>query len=147
MIPVANELRSLVDLVLRVAPNVAWQEPYGPGKWRRVEVLGHLIDSASNNHQRFVRALIQSRLDFPSYQQEESVSVQAYESFGATGLIELWAGYNHLIAHVMERIGPDKQMTPCRIGNDEETTLEFLATDYNRHLIHHLKQILTENSL
>ncbi len=63
----ATDLRNLIDLVQRLAKDIAWQEPYATGKWRRVQVLGHLVDSASNNHQRFVRAMLQPSLEFPAY--------------------------------------------------------------------------------
>ncbi len=138
----ADELRGLVAAVLGAASRIEWSAPYGPGKWRRIEVLGHLVDSAVNNHQRFVRALIQERLDFPEYRQEECVAVQEPASMDAAELLQAWGGMNRLIAHVMERIPEAKRATPCRIGNGPETTLEFLVKDYNRHLKHHLAQIL-----
>jgi hypothetical protein len=47
-----------------------------PGKWCPREVIGHLIDSASNNHQRFVRAQFQDDLVFSGYEQDAWVSVQ-----------------------------------------------------------------------
>jgi hypothetical protein len=143
----ADELRALIAIVETAAPVVAWQEAYAPGKWRRVQMLGHLVDSASNNHQRFVRALQVDTLEFPGYEQEGCVRVQEYDSFGAEALLDLWKAYNRLIAHVMERIPEAKRSTPCRIGDNEECTLEFLVVDYNRHMRHHLKQILPENAL
>jgi hypothetical protein len=143
----ANDLRSLIDLVQRLARDIAWQEPYAPGKWRRVQVLGHLVDSASNNHQRFVRAMLQPSLEFLAYDPNGSVDVQCYDSFPAATLLELWSSYNTLLAHVIERISVQALTVSCKIGADEPVTLEFLATDYVRHLTHHLKQILPENTL
>ncbi len=143
----ANELRTLIELVQRLARDIAWQEPYAPGKWRRVQILGHLVDSASNNHQRFVRALLQPSLEFPAYDSDGFVEVQSYESFPAATLLELWANYNTLLAHVIERIPLQGRKVSCQIGADAPVTLEFLATDYVRHLTHHLKQILPENAL
>ena len=143
----AIDLRNLIDLVQRLAKDIAWQEPYAPGKWRRVQVLGHLVDSASNNHQRFVRAMQQPSLEFPAYDAGASVAVQSYESFPAATLLELWTTYNTLLAHVIERIPVQSLQVECRIGDNEPVTLEFLAIDYVRHLVHHLKQILPENVL
>ncbi len=143
----ANELRSLIELVQKMARDIAWQEPYAQGKWRRVQMLGHLVDSASNNHQRFVRALLQPSLEFPSYDSDGFVEVQCYESFPAATLLELWANYNNLLAHVIERIPASSRTVICQIGADAPVTLEFLAADYVRHLTHHLKQILPENAL
>lgn len=143
----ANDIRSLIDLVQRLSRDIAWQEPYGPGKWRRVQMLGHLVDSASNNHQRFVRAILQSSLEFPAYDSDGFVEVQSYESFPAATLLDLWASYNALIAHLIDRIPVQSLQVTCQIGTDAPVSLEFLANDYVRHLRHHLKQILPENTL
>jgi hypothetical protein len=59
----------------------------------------------------------------------------------------LWTAYNTLLAHVIERIPGQSLQVECRIGDDEAVSLEFLANDYVRHLVHHLKQILPENAL
>ncbi len=121
--------------------SIAWQQPYGPGKWQRIEVLGHLVDSAMNNCQRFVRAMIQTELEFPGYQQVEFVAVQSYRSYPPAALLELWASLNLWIAHVIEQVPPQKRETPCRIGGGEPVTLEFLMVDYLRHQLHHLADI------
>ena len=49
------------------------------GQWSAKQVLGHLIDSAANNHQRFVRAQFTDDLVFPGYDQEQWIRVQHYE--------------------------------------------------------------------
>jgi DinB superfamily len=116
-------------------------KPALPGGWSRRQVLGHLIDSASNNHQRFVRAALQASLDFPAYDQNGSVRVQVPEEAGWELLISLWAAYNRYLAHVIARLPASKLETPCRIGSAEAVTLEFLAEDYVTHLVHHLSQI------
>jgi DinB superfamily len=112
-----------------------------PGGWSRKQVLGHLIDSASNNHQRFVRAALQDSLDFPGYEQEGCVRLQAPQEADWSLLVSLWASYNRYLAHVISRIPDSKRETTCRIGTGEPVTLAFLATDYVRHLVHHLRQI------
>ena len=112
-----------------------------PGGWSRKQVIGHLIDSASNNHQRFVRAALQSSLDFPGYDQDENVRIQAPQEADWPLLVSLWATYNRYLAHVVARLPASKLETVCRIGSGEPVTLGFVATDYLRHLVHHLKQI------
>lgn len=104
-------------------------------------MIGHLIDSASNNHQRFVRAALQTALDFPRYDQEGNVRVQEPQEADWTLLVSLWALYNRYLAHVIARLPPDKLETPCRIGSGEPVTLGFIANDYLIHLLHHLRQI------
>ena len=116
-------------------------KPILSGGWSRKEVIGHLIDSASNNHQRFVRAVLQTSLDFPGYDQDGSVRVQAIQSADWSILVGLWVAYNRYLAHVIAHLPASKLDTACRIGQGETVTLGFLATDYLSHLVHHLAQI------
>src|SRR5271154_2252134 len=116
-------------------------KPALKGGWSRKQVIGHLIDSASSNHQRFVRAALQPSLEFPGYDQEGNIRVQAVEQADWFLLLPLWAAYNRYLAHVIAHLPDSKLDTPCRIGSGEPVTLRFLATDYLTHLVHHLGQI------
>jgi hypothetical protein len=111
------------------------------GGWSRKQVIGHLIDSASNNHQRFVRASLQPLLDFPGYDQDGNVRVQAVQDADWALLVTMWVAYNRYLAHVIARLPASKLDTVCSIGSNEPVTLSFLATDYLTHLLHHLRQI------
>ena len=139
-------VRSAEAILFRV-PEAESSKPVLSGGWSRKQVLGHLIDSASNNHQRFVRAALQVSLDFPGYDQDGCVRVQAVEEADWTLLVSLWAGYNRYLAHVIAHLPDSKLETLCRIGLDEPVTLRFLADDYLRHLLHHLGQIGVTTSL
>ena len=117
----------------------AAQKP-APNKWSKKEILGHLIDSAANNHQRFVRLQLQSTIALPGYEQDEWVRVGRYQHTPWTEVVALWAAYNRHLATIIE------SMDPATLGHvwhspDGEVTLEFIATDYVRHLMHHLRQI------
>ena len=116
-------------------------QPVLAGGWSRKQVIGHLIDSASNNHQRFVRAALQPSLEFPSYDQEGNVRVQAFQEADWPLLVTLWASYNRHLAHVIAHLPASKLDNVCRIGSGEAVTLGFLARDYLRHLVHHLSQL------
>ena len=114
--------------------------PRGTGKWSRKQVLGHLIDSAANNHPRFVR-LQQGEISLPGYAQEHWVGSQRYQDRPWSSLVDLWFAYNSHLAHVVRHIDP------ASLGNvwhapDQDLTLEFIATDYPRHMRHHLDQVL-----
>ena len=111
-------------------------------KWSRKEILGHLIDSASNNHQRFVRAQFQPQLVFPGYAQEDWNRAQQYQSEAWENLVRLWASYNRHLAHVIAAIPESAGQNSCEIGAGKPVTLEFLVADYVAHLEHHLGQIL-----
>lgn len=113
------------------------------GKWSRKEILGHLIDSASNNHQRFVRAQLSSEIKLPKYEQEDWVRAQGYQSESWETLVELWKAYNVHLLHVAAAIPADRLASLCFIGDNEPVTLEFLVTDYVRHLKHHIQQIIS----
>jgi len=126
---------------LREISELESTKPVLSGGWSRKKVMGHLIDSASNNHQRFVRAVLQTSLDFPAYDQVGCVLVQTPGQVEWHLLVGLWAAYNRYLAHVIARFPPSKLDTVCRIGSGEAVTLGFLATDYVRHLLHHLRQI------
>jgi len=138
------ELLSVVDAAeprLRQVSAAESAKPILPGGWSRREVIGHLIDSASNNHQRFVRAALQPSLEFPRYDQEGNVRVQAPQEADWALLVSLWATYNRYLAHILARLPASKLETICRIGDNEPRTLSFVATDYVTHMLHHLRQI------
>lgn len=115
-----------------------------PGKWSKKEILGHLIDSASNNHQRFIRAQLSSEIRLPGYEQESWVRTQAYQSESWEHLVQLWKFYNLHLLHVAAEFPENRLSSLCFIGEDEPVTLEFIFTDYLRHLRHHLDQIFAE---
>jgi hypothetical protein len=116
-------------------------QPILKGGWSRKQVMGHLIDSASNNHQRFVRAALQPSLEFPRYDQDGNVRIQAPQEADWPLLISLWAAYNRYLAHIIARLPASKLETVIKVGDGEPMTLSFVATDYVRHLLHHLQQI------
>jgi len=113
-----------------------------PKKWAKKEILGHLMDSASNNHQRFVRATLQGSLVFPGYDQEGLVELQTFREMDWGFLVDLWASYNRLIAHVLSVMPADAAKVSCTIGDHKPATLEWIAQDYVDHLKHHLNQVV-----
>ena len=131
----------LAEVVLRQVPEAESTTPALKGGWSRKQVIGHLIDSASNNHQRFVRATLQGSLEFPRYDQDGCVRVQAVQNAPWSLLVSLWTDYNLYLAHVIANLPADKLNARCKISEDEPVTLRFLAEDYLTHLLHHLNQI------
>jgi hypothetical protein len=110
--------------------------------WSRKQILGHLIDSASNNHQRFVRSQLAPAITFPPYEQDGWVRTQGYEDRPWADLVLLWHSYNQHLLHVMSRVPEAKLANECVVRADEPTTLLHHMTDYVDHLEHHLGQIL-----
>jgi hypothetical protein len=113
-----------------------------PDRWCKKEILGHLIDSAANNHQRFVRAQLEGSLSFPSYEQEGWARRQGYATAEWSLLIDLWAAYNRHLAEVVARLPDNALAAPCQIGGNTPITLAALVEDYLRHLDHHLAQLV-----
>lgn len=124
-----------------------------PGKWSPRQVLGHLIDSASNNHQRFVRGALQDDLVFPGYAQDGWVELQRYDATAWSELLTLWSAFNRHIARVMSSV-PEDVRTRARERHNldeiathapprpEDATLDYFMSDYVDHFEMHMRQIL-----
>ena len=140
---------------LRAIPEERSRQKSSPDEWAPIEVLGHLIDSAANNHQRFVRAQFSDDLAFPGYEQNQWVSSQNYRNESWSEVVQLWSSYNLHLLHVASVI-PEDVLTKPRashtldqiafnlVDKSEPATLEYLIRDYVDHLRHHLNQIFDE---
>lgn len=127
--------------ILRGMSESRAREPRAAGKWSPKQVIGHLIDSAANNHQRFVRAQQEDALTFPGYEQNHWVTSQGYQDADWPPLVALWTHLNLHLADVIARIPPSKYSVPCAIGGDAAVPLEALVVGYRNHLHHHMAQI------
>jgi hypothetical protein len=155
MIDYVEDLRTTVvhafGQLASVADEAAARRP-APGKWSAKEIVGHLVDSASNNHQRFVRAQFQKDLVFPGYEQDEWVVVQRYQDAPWQDLLTLWREYNLHIARVIEAIPLETRIREHTrhnlherawqpIPRDRPATLDYFMRDYVGYLHHHLRQV------
>lgn len=142
--PIADDLEALVSSTapaLRALGEGAAGLKPDAGTWSIKEVLGHLVDSAANNHQRFVRAQQGGTLVLPGYEQDHWVGAQGYQQRPWTEIVQLWESYNRHLAHVIRRIPPAALAAECRIGDNPPVTLGFIVGDYVTHMRHHLQQI------
>ena len=153
-------MRDLLEAVERSRPQLlaigdeASATRPAPAQWSPREVMGHLIDSASNNHQRFVRAALATEdLLFPGYEQDAWVEAQSYAQAPWEELVSLWALFNRHLARVMEATPAEvrhrerrrhnlHELAFHRVPAEEPATLDYFMNDYVQHLVHHLRQIL-----
>jgi hypothetical protein len=152
----ASALRTLVERtvpVLLALPDAEVMRRPAPDTWSPKEILGHLVDSAANNHQRFVRAQGRDDLTFEGYEQDVWVKTQRYDEAEWSSLVTLWWMYNTHLARVMAAVPEETRLRPVERHNlheiawqpqpeDEPATLNDLMQDYVAHLHHHLAQIL-----
>ena len=151
----AATLESILDSGYRRLSAIREEDaslPPAPGKWSPKEVIGHLVDSAVNNHGRFVRAQLEDDLIFPGYDQDAWVKLQRYNDRPWAGLIGLWRDLNVHIARLVREI-PQESLSRQRFRHnldriawrtvpaDKLVTLEYFIADYIAHLEHHLAQI------
>jgi 8-oxo-dGTP pyrophosphatase MutT (NUDIX family) len=149
-------LRAVVDAAERALAAVSDADSArrpAPGTWSPREVVGHLVDSAANNHVRFVRAQTQADLVFPGYAQDAWVEAQGYATAPWRELVTLWALYNRHLARVMARVPEAVRERPHARHNLDEiawrpvpahepATLDYFMADYVGHLEHHLRRVL-----
>ena len=130
-----QQLRSLSEETIEARPN--------PGNWSVKEIVGHLVDSASNNHQRFVRLQVADGLTFPDYSQDNDawVYIQNYQEAHWDNLLALWRYFNLHLASIIRTVNERCIDHVWIVDNDASITLGELMVDYLRHLKDHLQQI------
>ena len=153
MVPkeLAAELRRTVEAgfeKLCRLPEPLTSQPLKPGKWSPKQVIGHLIDSAANNHQRFVRLQIEPELRMEGYRQEEWVSVQCYAVMPWMQVLDTWKVFNTHLAYVVQHVRPESlrnvwhcPQSSLALDADGPLTLGYLIEDYIAHMRHHLRQL------
>ena len=128
-------------------------QPRAEDHWSSKQIIGHLIDSAANNHARFVLGQLKDDLVFAGYDQNGWVKTNHYQEEPWSQLIDLWRAYNLHLHHLILNADQEKLSTPCTLHTLQEiafktvpqskpVTLEYLMKDYVDHLQHHLDQIL-----
>ena len=132
--------RSLVEklesMILEVDEGITNKKP-AQDKWSLKEIIGHLIDSASNNHQRFVRLQLGDLQGFPNYDKDLWTSTQKYNEMDWRDITTLWSSFNRILLKVIEYMDTNALGNVWILG-EERLPLEFLVNDYYRHLEWHI---------
>ena len=132
------------------------ERPRAEDHWSSKQIIGHLIDSAANNHARFIIGQLKDDLVFPGYDQNGWVRTNHYQQRAWSDLVQLWRSYNLHLHHLMTHADRAKLSTPCTLHTLQEiafktvpkaepVTLEYLMKDYVDHMKHHLAQILSDS--
>jgi len=110
------------------------------GGWSVKEILGHLVDSVSNNYQRLVRYIPKGNLNFPAYDQEQNVKRANYQAFDFDQLLALWYNYNKLLLQMLGGIPEGDMDSTTSVGDKPPVTLRQSIPDYFAHMENHERQ-------
>lgn len=134
------EIERLRGALLALSPALA-DTPWRVGGWTRKQIVGHLLDSAANNRQRFVRAAIDGQYAGPGYAQDAWVVAHGYVDDSWETLLRWWQAEHEILVTVVDRIPGERLEAMCVVGDDAPVTLRFLIEDYLRHQRHHFEQL------
>jgi hypothetical protein len=134
------ELNSLYTELIALSPELA-DTPWRTGGWTRKQIVGHLLDSAANNRQRFVRAAIQGSFTGPDYAQEAWVSAHGYAGQSWETLLRWWKIEHEILSAAVDNIPEERLDAICTVGENAPVSLRFLIEDYLRHQRWHFTQL------
>jgi DinB superfamily len=137
-------LQALLDRVqnrLEKIPSGKREAKPAPAQWSPREELGHLLDSAANNHQRIVRAQLEDKPAMPGYDGDRWVELHRYQERDWTELIGLWKALNQQLLAAAKAVPDSAWSRTCTIADSNPLTIEFVFQDYLEHMMHHLQHI------
>ena len=137
------EIERLRGALLALSPALA-DTPWRAGGWTRKQIVGHLLDSAANNRQRFVRAAIDGQYAGPKYAQDAWVAAHGYGDESWETLLRWWQAEHEILAAVVDRIPEERLEAMCVVGDDAPVTLRFLIEDYLNHQRGHFTQLAAD---
>lgn len=146
-----QRIHAIYDQLIKISPDKA-ATPLAPNKWSPIQIMGHLIDSANNNHRRFTKAQWQDNMIFNGYAQADWVTVQNYQAANWQQILDLWKLYNLHICYLMENTPEEKlnravhehnldKIAMITVPANQPTTLGYFMKDYIYHIEHHFRQI------
>jgi hypothetical protein len=133
-------LQDVPDRLAKLSESEAQAKSSAPA-WSPKQELGHLLDSAANNHQRIVRAQLENNPALPGYEQAQWVALHGYERRDWGELIDLWRALNRQLLAAAEAVPDSAWSRTCTVAGSEALTLEFIFADYIEHMMHHLRHM------
>ena len=140
-------LRALIDQLPVRLTNLSGdqvQRKPSSSQWSLKEELGHLLDSAANNHQRIVRAQLEDNPAMPEYDGDKWVTLHRYQDRDWSSLIAIWVGLNRQLLAAAEAVPESAWSRTCMIADSAPLTLQFVFDDYVDHMMHHLRHMGVE---
>jgi len=154
-------IETLKDIIEEVYPvfermsSAQFSEKPSENKWSPKEIVGHLVDSAFNNHRRIIKAESQEDLLFEGYDQDEWVARNNYQNRSKKDILELWRISNLHFGESVYSLSKEKlnhktkvhsyfgwSMIPFEEGKEE--SIVYLIADFVYHTEHHIVQILPD---
>jgi hypothetical protein len=110
------------------------------------QIVGHMVDSASNNTHRVIHLQYQpSPMTFPDYanlgNNDRWIAIQNYQEENWNDLVQLWKYSNIHFAHVIRNVNPEKLGHVWISALNQEISLEAMVVDFPRHFKLHLSEI------
>jgi len=140
-----RELAELQAALAELDPGLA-DTAWRVDGWTRRQIVGHLLDSATNNRQRFVRAGADGKYTGPRYGQDAWVAAHGYAEKEWETLLRWWQVEHEILTAVVDRIPEERLGVECAVGDDAPVTLRFLIEDYLRHQRWHFRQLTGEST-
>ena len=140
-------LRALIDQLPARLTNLSAdrvQRKASSSQWSLKEELGHLLDSAANNHQRIVRAQLEDNPAMPEYDGDQWVTLHRYQDRDWSSLIAIWVGLNRQLLAAAEAVPDSAWSRTCTIADSAPLTLRFVFDDYLDHMMQHLRHMGVE---
>ena len=138
---VMQELIDRLPARLQALPSDKVEHKPAPNAWSPKEELGHLLDSAANNHQRIVRAQLEDKPAMPGYDGDSWVILHRYQTRNWQSLIELWTALNRQLLAAAEAVPDSAWSRTCTIAQSAPLTLRFVFEDYLDHMLQHLRHM------
>lgn len=139
-----THLLDTIPQMLRAIPAEEFSYKSAKEIWSKKEIIGHLIDSAANNHQRFVRGQFEDS-PYIVYDQNNWNDHNFHQEASQEQVISFWEQYNRQILFIIKHISAENLQRTCRTNEPKPVTLQWLIDDYVVHMEHHLHQVISYN--
>ncbi|GAB1858649.1 DinB family protein [Flavobacteriaceae bacterium MHTCC 0001] len=141
----SKRLKQLIDngylFISKVSEAELSKKQYSE-KWSKKEILGHLVDSAIHNLQRFTEIQFKEQpYKLRKYNQNALVKANDYQHCDIKTIANLWLAINTHIINIIEQQTQTTLNYKIELETDNSCDLKFLIIDYIDHLEHHLNQI------